>query len=557
METNIMLENPPPLLADDLRQYLRLIGRWSWLILLAAFLAGLSAFIVSQQMQPVYQASTTIIVSEAPATQVGEAYTALLTSQRLAQTYAEMMVKKPVLNEVVANLELAINLDDLHDMITVQSVRDTQLIDVAIEDTNPQRAADIANEIVVVFGAQNQAMQEARYASTKERLMLQLEEIQQKIAEFEASIAALGESEAQAIERSRLELSLIQSQQTYTNTMQSYEQVNLAEVETISNVVQVEIADAPEIPIRPRILMNTALASVVGAMMAVGSIFLIEALDDTIRNIDQVNQILKLPVLGMIRKMEESDAPITAVQPRAPASEDFRSLRTNIQFASVDYPLTTILVTSPTPGDGKTTVAINLSIILAQSGKKITLLDTDLRRPRIHHQLKISNRWGLTSLFMNEDIYLESVLRKNNSTGLTVITSGVLPPNPAELLASDKMYQLISNIKTESDVVIFDSPPLTAVTDAAVLSKHVDGVILVLSLGRTRLAAAQQAVKQLQQVGANILGVVVNNIRSTKSPYHYVYASEYSDENYFRHKPENKIKAKPANSRRREVSNVQ
>ena len=550
MESQLLPEVMPTFLADDLRQYFRLLWRWSWLILLSAFLAGLSAFIVSRRMQPVYQASTTIIVSEAPATQAGEAYTAILTSQRLTQTYAEMMVKKPVLNEVIASLELSMAPDDLRDMITVQSVRDTQLIDVTVEDTQPQRAAAIANEIIVIFADQNQAMQEARYASTKERLVLQMDDAQNKIAELEIAIAALDDPEIQTIERSRLELSLMQYQQTYANAMQSYEQVNLAEVETISNVVQVEKADAPEIPVRPRIFMNTVLALVVGAMLAVGSIFLIEALDDTIRNIEQVTQTLQLPILGMIRKMDETDAPITAVQPRAPASEDFRSLRTNIQFASVDYPLTTILMTSPTPGDGKTTVAINLSIILAQGGKKITLLDTDLRRPRVHHQLKISNRWGLTSLFMNEDIHLESVLRKNTSTGLTVITSGVLPPNPAELLDSDKMFQIISNIKMESDVVIFDSPPLTAVTDAAVLSKHVDGVILVISLGKTRLAAARQAVQQLQQVGANILGVVVNRINSSKSPYHYAYDTEYSDEDFFKHKPQAKRNHQSAESRR-------
>jgi len=445
-----------------------------------------------------------------------------------------MIIKKPVLNEVINRMDLPTELEELREVISVEPLRDTQLIEIKVEDTDPVRAAEIANEIGIIFAEQNLAIQEARYASTKEHLQAQLDEIQKNIEEAEAEIAELRENPEEETRLDRLETTLAQYRQSYSNTLQSYDQVRLAEVETISTVIQAETADPPEEPIRPRVLMNTALASVVGGMLAVGGVFLIEALDDTLRDPDEINRILDLPVLGMIRKMEKGDVPITMAQPRSPASEDFRSLRTNIQFASVDYPITTILITSPTPGDGKTTVAVNLSIILAQGGRKVSLIDADLRRPRIHHHIRISNRWGLTSLFMNDDFILDNVLRKNKSTGLSVVTSGILPPNPAELLGSDKMMQTISKIKGQSDVIVFDSPPLTAVTDAAVLSKYVDGVIVVISAGKTRVDAARHAVKQLRQVGAHILGVVLNDVDVRKSSYHYKYNTEYSDEYFFK-----------------------
>jgi non-specific protein-tyrosine kinase len=519
------------LFGDDFRFYFSLLWRWAWLIILVAILAGVATYFISQQMPPVYEASSTLMVNEAPGSKTTD-YVALLTSERLTQTYAEMLVKKPVLNEVILRLDLGTSSDTLKRMITVQPVQETQLIEIKVEDTSSQRAAAIANEVGGVFSEQIQAMQEARYANTKESLSLQLEETQNLIIELESSLFELEESPEDQQERDRIEVNLSRYQQTYATTLHSYEQIRLSEAESISNVFIAEQADPPKNPIRPRILTNTALASVLGAMIAVAGILLIDALDDTIRDSDEVDRYLKMPVLGVIRKIDETSRPVTAVKPRAPVSEDFRSLRTNIQFASVDYPLGTILVTSPAPADGKTTVSVNLSIILTQGGRKVSLVDADLRRPAIHEQLGLNNRWGLTSLFMDESVRLDSLLRKNKSSGLSVMTSGKLPPNPAELLGSDKMMQIISKINQQSDVIIFDSPPLTVVTDAAVLSKRVDAVILVINSGRTKVAAAQRAVEQLSRVGANLIGVVLNNVSAKNTRYYNTYYGYYHDD-YF------------------------
>ena len=519
------------LFGDDFRFYISLLWRWTWLILLVAILTGVATYIAQQQIDPVYQASSSLMVNEAPGTKTTD-YVALLTSQRLTKTYAEMLVKKPVLNDVIQRLNLELNSNTLKQMITVQPVPETQLMDVKVEDTNPDRAAAIANEIGVVFSEQIQAMQEARYANTKESLSYQLEEIQIKITELESGLIDLEDSPEDQQERDRIETNLSRYRQTYASTLQSYEQVRLSEAETISNVFIAELADPPVNPIHPQVLRNTGLASVLGAMVAVAGILLIDALDDTIRDSDEVDRYLKLPVLGVIRRVDEIEGPITAVKPRAPVSEDFRSLRTNIQFASVDYPLGTILVTSPSPADGKTTISVNLSVILTQGGRKVALVDADLRRPAIHEQMHLSNHWGLTSMFMDDNLHLDSILRKNKSSGLSVMTSGKLPPNPAELLGSDKMVQIISKIKQQSDLIIFDSPPLTVVTDAAVLSKRVDAVILVINSGNTKVAASLRAVEQLRRVGANIIGVVLNNVGAKRSRYYSTYYAYYNDEYY-------------------------
>jgi capsular exopolysaccharide synthesis family protein len=141
--------------------------------------------------------------------------------------------------------------------------------------------------------------------------------------------------------------------------------------------------------------------------------------------------------------------------------------------------------------------------------------------------MRLSNRWGLTSLFTHDDIRLDGIIRQNKSTGLSIMTSGNLPPNPAELLGSEKMLEIISKVKDISDIIVFDSPPLTVVTDATVLSKRVDGVILIVNSGTTKVGAAQQAVEQLRRVDANILGVVLNNVGSQKSYYYSTYTSYY------------------------------
>jgi succinoglycan biosynthesis transport protein ExoP len=509
--------DPQPF-SNDVRRYLLLLWHWAWLIILVTAAAGGIAFVYNQRTtQPIYRVNTTVLI-EAPPT-ISSEYAAIVTSERLASTYAKLMTTKPIRNTVAERLGLG----GLSASISATPVEGTQFIEVRVEDTDPVRAAQVANTVVEVFSEQNQASQAARYSASKDSLAAQLAEMDQRIQDTSITLEQLGEAPEQQVKRSQLETTLTQYRQIYASLLQSYEEIRLAEAQSTFKVLLVEPATPPINPTRVPVLQNTILASIVGLMMAVGFVFLVEALDDTVKGPDDVIRHLGLPVLGLIARTDTTEVPVSALQPRSPVTEAFRSLRTNIQFASVDYPVRTVLVTSTSPSEGKTTIATNLGVVLAQGGLQVVLLDADLRRPRIHRVMSIPNRKGLTSLFVQEKVHLDGTLTQTKVPRLSVVTSGNLPPNPSELLGSDKMFEILTEVKKNADVVVVDTPPLMAVTDAAVLSRHVDGILLVIKPGVTKLGATKQTVDQLQRIGANILGVVFNDVELRRSRYSYYY----------------------------------
>lgn len=521
-------------LADELRRYALLFWQWAWLLVLSTLVFGVAAFFLSKNITPVYQAATSVLINEAPANKTTD-YTSIVTSERLAQTYAQLMLKTPVLKAVIDQLGIQREPDDLEREIQVQTTNDTQLIEIKVEDTNPMIAAAIANTLVEVFIENNQALQASRYATTKTSLETQLARLDEQIKQTSDNVSNLDPA-AESTERDRLETTLAQYQQTYASLLQSYEQVRVAEAQSTSNVVQVEPAVAPVFPIRPRVLLNTVLAAFIGFALSLGGILLIDIFDDSLRNPEDITRQLGLPILGLIIRHETNDhMPISLLEPRSPVVEAFRSLRTSLQFASVDSPLRTLLITSPSPGEGKSTISTNLAIVLAQSGRSVTLFDADLRRPRIHKVFGLTNRTGLTNLFMDDEIDVSKVMQAGGVEHFNVVTTGVLPPNPAELMGSEKMASIIRSAKAIADVVVIDSPPVLAVTDSVSLAPKVDGVLLIIKPGVTNMAAARQSVEQLRRVGAKILGVVLNEVDISRSKYaYYQYKGYYvAYDNYF------------------------
>ncbi|MCS7038832.1 MAG: CpsD/CapB family tyrosine-protein kinase [Anaerolineae bacterium] len=200
---------------------------------------------------------------------------------------------------------------------------------------------------------------------------------------------------------------------------------------------------------------------------------------------------------------------ITLTDARSPQAEAYRSLRTNLEFYSLDHPLRTLLVTSPAPDEGKSTTLANLGVIHAQAGKRIILLDGDLRRPRLHELFGLSNNTGVTTAILNPEAPLP--LQNTTVPNLRVMTSGPLPPNPADLLASARMKALLDHLVAEADLVLLDAPPVIVVTDAVVLAAKVDGVLLVVSAGQTRREHAQRARDLLAKVNARLIGAVLTN----------------------------------------------
>ncbi len=522
----------------ELRQYFTVIWRWLWLIVLGTLLAGGTAYLVSRNMTPIYRASTTLLINQARNPAITD-YTSLITSERLAKTYAELLTKRPVLEEVAKRLGVETEETEepggiLPAGISVQPVRDTQLLQVSVESDDPQLAMDIANTLPEVFIAQNAEMQLSRFASSKENLSKQLDLIESDMEATQQAINDLQDSDSAAdqTELARLQTTLTQYQNNYASLLKSYEEIRLAEVQSMDNIVVAEPAKLPEVPIKPRKLQNTLLAAVVGCMLAVGVAFLIEYLDDTIKTSEDVGQALGLSTLGAITRFsaEGENRLIAAAHPRSPISEAYRALRTNIQYSSVDRPLTTLLVTSTNPTEGKTTTVANLGAVMAQAGLSVIVVDSDLRRPLLHKYFDVSGNLGLTNALLDKNPHTDGYLQETEVENLRVLACGPLPPNPSELLNSQRMRELIEQLKGEADVLIFDSPPVLAVTDASILANQVDGVLLVLDAGATRREVAQRGKEQLDKVGANVLGAALNKLSHKGRGGYYYYYYYHSDD---------------------------
>ena len=275
-----------------------------------------------------------------------------------------------------------------------------------------------------------------------------------------------------------------------------------------------------------------------------GIAFLMEYLDDTIKTPEDVKQILGLPVIGLVADMEtgrskhkgQSKGVFVADQPRSPISEAFRSMRTSLEFYSVDQQLQMLIVTSSGPEEGKTTIASNLAVIIAGSNKKVLLLDADLRRPNVHQRLMIPNRVGLSDLIRGRLEINDVIQFSTEIPYLNLITSGSLPPNPAELLGTQKMLSILEDLRAKFDMIVIDTPP-AIVTDAQILASKTDGVIYVIRPGKTRSLVARTPLEEFERLGANVIGVVMNRIPHNRGYYYggfeYYSPNVYGSEKYY------------------------
>ena len=217
---------------------------------------------------------------------------------------------------------------------------------------------------------------------------------------------------------------------------------------------------------------------------------------------------------------------ITESNPKSPISEAYKILRTNIQFSNLDTDIQTIMVTSAAMGEGKSTTSANLAVAYAQAGKKVLIIDADLRKPTQHHIFRVSNRVGLTSVLSHQSP-LGSALLDTTVEQLSIIPSGPIPPNPSEILASKRMSSMLDDLKSQFDIIVIDTPPTLAVTDAQIIAAQSDGVLMVVDAGKVKKDAAARAKAGLDMVGAKLLGVVLNNIsRSSAEGYYYYYYGE-------------------------------
>jgi capsular exopolysaccharide synthesis family protein len=377
----------------------------------------------------------------------------------------------------------------------------------------------------------------------KEATLAQLEPVLSLYQQVYTNLVVLGQPVENGATTStrldQLQNTLNLYQNIYLNLLDSLEAVRLSKAQNTPSVVQVEPANPNFYPVRPQPVSTSLLAGAVGLLLAMGIAFLVEYLDDTLKTSEDVERILNLPVIGYIAQIhyDKGNAEKLYVirQPRSPISEAFRSLRTNLEFAGVDRPIRRVLVTSAGPSEGKTTVSVNLAAIIAQGGKRVSLLDADLRRPMIHRFLDLPNQFGLSDLFRGTVATRMVSQRIPSQEQVSVITSGSLPPNPTELLASARMEQILQDVGKDADIIVVDSPP-TLVADVQVLAAKVDAVILVVHPGHTEEAAARATLEMLNRSGAHTIGVVMNRIPRDRADYYggyRHYSPYYSSHHYY------------------------
>ncbi|MEE9199793.1 MAG: polysaccharide biosynthesis tyrosine autokinase [Dehalococcoidia bacterium] len=473
--------------AVNLRTYWRLLLRWWWVLVLGVAGAAVAAFFVSNQMTPIYEAAAKVQVEGGQTPGVPSAGD-LEASRQLAQTYGDLIKTRPILEQVIETESLPYGPDKLSGKISVSSSR--RLITIKAKDPDPVLAAQLVNTTAQTF----------------------IEEIRDRqftqIAQFQASLGQYGISQDPSI--------------------------IAAQAATMGNLSIVENAVPPSSPSSPRTALNMFLASILGLAVAVGVVFVLERLDDSIKSPDDLKAITGLSTIGVVLHHKTSDRqrPITLTDEHQDSilAESYKFLRTNLEFAALGTDgIGTLLVTSSSPKEGKTTTATNLAIAIARGGKSVILVDSDLRRPALHRMFDIENQKGLTNLLLG-NATLEEVMAPTAVDGLQVIPSGPLPPDATVVLRSPRMKEAVAQFQDAADMVILDSPPLLVVTDPMLLAAMVSGVLLVVDPGTSR-DAVRQAAESLRQANPPLIASMLNKV-STKGKrdyyyYHYYYYYDY------------------------------
>ncbi|MET8631791.1 polysaccharide biosynthesis tyrosine autokinase [Streptomyces sp. NPDC004096] len=435
----------------DLHGFLKALGRRWPTVVVCLLLAIGAAFAATTLSTPVYEARTQLFV----ATRTGEDTTQLNQgqsfSQARVQSYAEIVTTRQVTATVVEELGLHTTPEELASRITARAPLNTVLIDITVRDTVPLRAARIANAVA------------DRFTSVVERL------------ETPKRLSGSGKSS-----RSR--------------------------TSPVSLGVTQE-AVAPTAPVSPRPVLNLVAGVLGGLLLGAGLVALRETLDTTLKTGEMLTQFTALPVLGTIPYDRNAPKkPLVTSDVHSKRAEAFRKLRTNLQFSQVDDPPRLIVVTSSVPGEGKTNTAVNLALSLAEAGVSTCLVDADLRRPCVAPTFGLVQDAGLTTVLIGQ-ARIEDVMQQSGG-GLSVLTSGAVPPNPTELLASARMEEVLRELADTYEIVIVDSAPLLPVADTLGLASLAQGALLVVRAAKTGRDQVRTASESLDRVGVHVLGTV-------------------------------------------------
>ena len=450
----------------NLRDFAKLL-RSRWITVgLTALTVILGAVAYTWLTTPLYQASTRLFVSTSSGDAVSDLYQGNLFSQQRVLSYAELLRGETVAQRTIEKLGLDMSATALQANVSAEVKGGTVLIDVSVLDTSPVRARDIANALS---------------------------------DEFVVMVRELETPESGATPDAR--------------------------------VVVEQRATIPMKPVVPKPLRNIALAIALGALLGVGIAVVRDQLDNTVKNRQTLEESAGVAVVGVVPLDKDlRNSAISFGTGHSGTSEAFRKIRTNLQFLSVDEPPRLIVITSALPGEGKSTIAINIALALAEAEHTVVLVDGDLRRPKLAKYLGALGTVGFSTV-LSGAAPLNEVLQKTKFQGLAVLASGPIPPNPSELLGSLAAKKMLTDLRRRFDYVIVDSAPLLAVTDSAILAANADGVIIVARSGSTKREQLAHAVGALHDVGASLLGAVLNMtpMRGTGPDSYSYYHHEYGE----------------------------
>jgi non-specific protein-tyrosine kinase len=515
----------------EFKRYVLPLRRWWWLLLAATLIAALSSFLATLRQPPIYQTLTTLMIGQViadPNPTSGEFY----LGQQLAENYAEIANREPV--RIATKQALGLNwLPDYR----ATALPNGQFIEIVVTDTSPERAQAVANELANQLIARSPTGNQSDELERKAFIQNQLDNLQLQITTTDDEIVQLREvlgemDSARQIADTRSQLNALEAKLSDLQTIYSNLLAN-TQSGAINTISVIESAYLPTRPIGPYKMLIILLSAAVGLSLAIGAAYVLDYLDDTVKSPEDVERLTNAPIIGYLTELdiENVGALYVADNPRHPSVEEIRTLRVNLEFASVDQPLKTIFVSSTEMEDGKTSVAANLAVVMSQAEKDVILLDADLRRPNVHNFFGLPNNYGLSDVFRGK-LNLDEVLKEWTGGSVSVITAGDPPPNPAELLGSKKMAEVLEALEARADVVIIDGPPFI-IADAPILASKVDGVLLIIRIGHSREPAIKSMMEQIDRAGAKVVGVALNRLPPKGIGYYAgtpYYSDYYSDE---------------------------
>lgn len=533
---------------DDLhlKDYLNLLGRRRGIALTFYFTVMLFVTIGTILMTPTYRATTTILIDlEAPNMLTTSGSVEMQSQSYYAykeyfQTQKQIITSRSILKRVFDEFELikkiqaeteAEALRSFTKKIKAEAVRDTRLLNLHVENKDPVLAAKIANRIAELYVKQN------LYFITKEELTNLLKNEYLKLETELSDFSKVYKHKHPKMIRLKQEMeemirkieSLKKSSLNYDKDVEDLQDEYSYALEGFkaNNVRILDRAEVTEKPVKPKKRINMLLAFIIGIFGGIGLAFFFEYLDDTLQGIIDLKKLVHWPFLGSVPKIEvvgeRRKCLVAHHNHKDPVSEAYRSIRTTILYSSPDKQnQKSFVITSPGPSEGKTTTLCNLSIVFAQTKKRVLLVDADMRKPRISSIFKKRNQIGLSS-FLNGHKKFNDIIQKTEIENFSIITSGPLPEDTTELLSNDKMKELIRLANDNFDFIFIDSPPIPIVTDGIILSNLTDGVIVVVQKGVTSRRALRQVTQLLKNTHINVIGTILNKSPMLAGSLYYSY----------------------------------